>query len=224
MDYNSNREKIVMPEYGRNIKKIIDSVVKIEDRDERNRAASQTIKIMGDMFPYLRDVPDFKHKLWDHIAIISEFKLDIDSPYPAPELSELRSKPKRVPYTTGRVRYKHYGKLIDKFISKVKDCKNEEEQDKLISLIANQMKKSYVVWNKESVSDQEILLELKNLLPEGVEIKESLILRDTRDIVSRARKPRTQDSRNRPPQNRNQHNRGGKPSSRPSSNIQRSKD
>ena len=112
MEYNTQKKKLLLPEYGRNIQKMVDYLLTIEDREERTRAAKTVIDVMGNLYPHLRDVPDFRHKLWDHLAIMSEFKLDIDTPYPLPSLSKLQEKPERLPYSSNHIKYKHYGKLV----------------------------------------------------------------------------------------------------------------
>lgn len=184
MDYNSNRKKLKLPEYGRNIHKMVDYVVSIEDREERNRAANQIIEIMGNMYPYLRDVSDFRHKLWDHIAIMSDFKLDIDYPYDPPRPETFLEKPKSVPYDHSPIKYRHYGKLVEKMIyqaSQYEDGSPEKKQ--LIQMLANQMKKSFVVWNKETVNDDKILKDLEELSEGSLKIEETPRLADARDIL-----------------------------------------
>ena len=109
MDYNSQRKKLILPEYGRNIQMMVDHLATITDRDERTRAAKTVISVMGNLYPHLRDVPDFRHKLWDHLMIMSNFTLDIDSPYPLPEKDILEEKPEKLPYNNHRIKYKHYG-------------------------------------------------------------------------------------------------------------------
>ena len=117
-DYNTSRKKLVLPEYGRHIQKMVLHAVALEDAEERNRAARAIITIMGNMNPHLRDVSDFKHKLWDHLAIISDFKLDIDSPYVTPTPETLAEKPRVVPYNTHKIRFKHYGRVIELLVAK----------------------------------------------------------------------------------------------------------
>ncbi|GET19835.1 DUF4290 domain-containing protein [Prolixibacter denitrificans] len=184
MDYNSNRKKLKLPEYGRNIHKMVDYVVSIEDREERNRAANQIIEIMGNMYPYLRDVSDFRHKLWDHIAIMSDFKLDIDYPYDPPRPETFLEKPKPVPYTNAPIKYRHYGKLIEKMIEQAAQYDDDSpEKKQLTQMLANQMKKSFVVWNKETVNDDKILKDLEELSEGDLKTEEISRLADTRDIL-----------------------------------------
>ena len=169
-----------MPEYGRNVQQMIDHCVSIEDREERTRCANTIINIMGNLFPHLRDVDDFKHKLWDHLAIMSDFKLDIDYPYEIIRKENLRTKPDRIPYTLTPIRYRHYGKTLERMIKKCEDYPDGPERDQLISLLANHMKKSFLTWNKEVVDDDKIFKDLReyshgkiDLSPETFRLKES---------------------------------------------------
>ena len=179
-DYNTQQKKLIMPEYGRNVQQMIDHCVSIEDREERTRCANTIINIMGNLFPHLRDVDDFKHKLWDHLAIMSDFKLDIDYPYEIIRKENLRTKPDRIPYTLTPIRYRHYGKTLERMIKKCEDYPDGPERDQLISLLANHMKKSFLTWNKEVVDDDKIFKDLREyshgrigLSPETFRLKES---------------------------------------------------
>ena len=179
-DYNTQQKKLIMPEYGRNVQQMIDHCVSIEDREERTRCANTIINIMGNLFPHLRDVDDFKHKLWDHLAIMSDFKLDIDYPYEIIRKENLRTKPDRIPYTLTPIRYRHYGKTLERMIKKCEDYPDGPERDQLISLLANHMKKSFLTWNKEVVDDDKIFKDLReyshgriDLSPETFRLKVS---------------------------------------------------
>lgn len=179
-DYNTQQKKLIMPEYGRNVQQMIDHCVSIEDREERTRCANTIINIMGNLFPHLRDVDDFKHKLWDHLAIMSDFKLDIDYPYEIIRKENLRTKPDRIPYTLTPIRYRHYGKTLERMIKKCEDYPDGPERDQLISLLANHMKKSFLTWNREVVDDDKIFKDLReyshgkiDLSPETFRLKES---------------------------------------------------
>jgi len=165
MDYNSQRKKLPLPEYGRNIQNMVDYLFTIEDKEKRNRSAQIVIDVMGNLYPYLRDVAEFKHKLWDHLAIMSDFKLDIDYPYSPPTPDILTEKPNIVPYADNNIRYKHYGFIMESLIKKTAELEGEEK-DILVELLANHMKKSYVAWNKDGVDDEKIFLDLK-LLSKG---------------------------------------------------------
>ena len=156
MQYNTQQKRMPLPEYGRSIQNMVDHALTIEDRAERQRCANTIINIMGGMFPHLRDVPDFKHKLWDHLAIMSDFKLDIDYPYEIVRPDYLNVKPDRIPYSSGKIRYRHYGRAIEQLIQKAVEMPEGEERDQLIALTASHMKKDYITWNKDTVEDQKI--------------------------------------------------------------------
>lgn len=184
-DYNTSNKKLILPEYGRNIQKMVDHIMTIEDRDERNKAAKTIIAVMGNLNPHLRDINDFKHKLWDHLAIISDFKMDIDSPYDMPEPEELYAKPKKLEYNQKKIRYKHYGHSIVMMINKAVEMEEGEEKTDLVKMIANHMKKSYLTWNREAVSNEVILGDLKVLSNNKLELDPELELSETRDILAK---------------------------------------
>lgn len=163
MEYPTLQGKLSMPEYGRNIQQMVAHALTIEDREERTRCVKTIINIMGNMFPYLRDVNDFKHKLWDHVAIMSDFKLDIDYPYEILQEENLYTRPDVIPYKNSRIRYMHYGRTLEEMIDKAGDYPEGEEKNELIRLIANQMKKCFLTWNKELVDDKKIFDDLCEL-------------------------------------------------------------
>lgn len=184
-DYNTRRAKMILPEYGRNIQKMIEHLLTIEDREERNKAARTVIGVMGNLNPHLRDVADFKHKLWDHLAIISDFKLDIDSPYETPTPELLLEKPKRIPYNQKPIRFKHYGHSIVLMIEKAVEMEDGEEKQDLTKMIAYHMKKSYLTWNREAVDDREILEDLVTLSKNRLKLDPELELPETREILAK---------------------------------------
>jgi len=186
-DYNSSREKLFLPEYGRNIQKMVNHIKTIEDREERNKAAHTVIAVMGNLNPHLRDVNDFKHKLWDHLALIADFDLDIDSPYDWPERESLQSQPERVPYHQHRIAKKHYGRSIVLMIEKAVALEPGEEKADLIRMIAYHMKKSYLTWNREAVSDEEIFADMKTLSGGVLIVDPELKLPETREILAKNR-------------------------------------
>ncbi|TAJ12348.1 DUF4290 domain-containing protein [Marinilabiliaceae bacterium JC017] len=192
MDYNSNRKKLVLPEYGRHIQKMVDYAKAIEDPEERAKSAKSIIAIMGNMFPHLRDVSDFKHKLWDHLAIMANFEIDIEFPYKLPEPSILYRRPTKLPYNTSKIRYRHYGKVVEELIGKAIEMEEGEEKKKLILLIANHMKKSLYLWNKDSVNDDRIFNDIKMLSNNQLTIDENLKIPDYKESNHRSRKKRPQ--------------------------------
>lgn len=183
MDYNSQRKKLPLPEYGRNIQNMVDYLFTIEDKEKRNRSAQIVIDVMGNLYPYLRDVAEFKHKLWDHLAIMADFKLDIEYPYNPPTPDILTEKPNIVPYAHNEIRYKHYGFIMESLIKKTAELEGEEKEI-LVELLANHMKKSYVAWNKDGVDDEKIFLDLKLLSKGKLDIsKDDFKLVDVKSIM-----------------------------------------
>ncbi|MFV0290089.1 MAG: DUF4290 domain-containing protein [Mangrovibacterium sp.] len=187
MDYNSNREKLIMPEYGRNIQSMANHMLTIEDRAERNKAAQAIITVMGNMYPYLRDIADYRHKLWDHLAIISNYKLDIDSPYPTPSEESFTEPPTKVPYNTHRLKFRHYGSILEKLVATAADQEAGEKKEVLLKMLANHMKKCYLTWNKDIVDDDKIYEDL-SILSEGKIQRNNIELAETRDIMNTKRK------------------------------------
>ena len=189
MDYNSNRKKLALPEYGRHIQKMVDHAVTLEDREDRRRCADSIITVMGNLFPHLRDINDFKHKLWDHLAIMSDFKLDIDFPYTLPERANFLSKPKVVPYNNVRMQYKHYGILIERMIEEAVKMEDGELKDRLIGLTSSHMRKSLLNWNKEYVTDERIINDIKTISKGRLNANESQLRHsENRDMQNRPRK------------------------------------
>lgn len=169
MEYNTQLDRLIIPEYGRNIQGMIEFCCKIENREERNLCARAIIQVMGQLNPPLRDVADFNHKLWDHLFIISQFKLDVDSPYPLPDPDSFKEKPKLLEYPKGKIRYKHYGKTIEEIIKKARTYPEGGERNELTRQVANHLKKSYFNWNKDTITDEVIFKNLSEL--SGGELK-----------------------------------------------------
>ena len=189
MKYNTQQAKLILPEYGRNIQNMVNYCVSIPDKNERRRCANSIINIMGNMFPHLRDVNDFKHILWDHLAIMSDFKLDIEYPYEIIKEEELYIKPPRVPYNNGKITYRHYGKNLENMIKKATQYENGEEREQLIKLLANHMKKSFLTWNKEMVDDRKIFADLDYLSKGKIVLdEESHKLTESKDILMKKNK------------------------------------
>lgn len=163
LTYNTQLKKLVLPEYGRNIQQMVDHCLTIEDKEERTRCAYSIINTMGNLFPNLRDIEDFKHKLWDHLAIMSDFKLDIDYPCDVIKPESLNSFPEKVDYYTSPIKYRHYGRSIELMIAKASSMYEGEERDALILLVANHMKKLMLSVNSEGVDDAKILKDLREL-------------------------------------------------------------
>lgn len=172
MDYNTQRKKMPLPEYGRSIQNMVNHALTLEDRAERQRCAQTIINVMGNLFPHLRDVPDFKHKLWDHLAIMSGYALDIDFPYEVVQPEYTDKKPDHIPYPKHKIRYRHYGRLLDKLMDMTKEYAEGDDRKRLVEMTANHMKKNYVSWNKGEVDDKKIFLDLDRMTGGKVHLEE----------------------------------------------------
>lgn len=179
---------MALPEYGRNVQRMVDHLKTIEDREERNRAAKTVIAIMGNLNPHLRDVGDFKHKLWDHLALIADFELDIDAPYPPPEASKFMEKPKQIPYNQKDIRYLHYGRIIELMIDSACELEEGPEKENLTSLILNQMKKAYVTWNRSQVTDEVIIADMKVLSGGRLKITDGVKILEVKELLPTSKK------------------------------------
>ena len=163
MEYNTTRPQLHMPEYGRIIQQLVERCKELPTKEERNEMAVAIVDFMGQRNPQLRDEENYKHKLWDHLFILSNYDLDVDSPYPFPTVEELNEKPKKMEYPKLQGDFKFYGKSILQLIDKAIELEAGDEKDALIQVIANNMKKSYNVYNKEHVQDEVIFRHLKDL-------------------------------------------------------------
>ena len=175
-DYNSTRNKLILSEYGRNVQNMVKYICELPTKEERNRYAQVVIDLMGFLNPHLRDVADFKHKLWDHLHIISNFQIDVDSPYPKPEMEAIHMKPEPLKYPHQRIRYKHYGKTIELMIEKAKSIEEPDRKQHMVQAIANFMKMAYVQWNKDSVADESILADLRAMSGGQLQLEENVNL------------------------------------------------
>ena len=173
LEYNAERSHLIIPEYGRHLQKLIDLATEIIDKDERNKAAKYIIDVMGTMNPHLRDVPDFQHKLWDQLFIMSDFKLEVDSPYPIPSREVLNQKPERLAYPQNFPKYRFYGNNIKYMIDVANRWENGEMKNALVIVIANHMKKSFLSWNKDTVEDAVIFQHLYELSDGKIDLLKS---------------------------------------------------
>ncbi len=187
-----------LPEYGRSIQNMVDHALTIEDRAERQRCANTIINIMGGMFPHLRDVPDFKHKLWDHLAIMSDFKLDIDYPFEVIPKNNLDAKPEPVPYPCTKIRYRHYGRTLEVLIQKACEFPEGDEKQNLVALICNHMKKDYMTWNKDTVDDRKIADDLYELSGGKLQMTDEILklMAERIDLYYRPTKTNTPNNNN----------------------------
>jgi len=186
MDYNTSRKKLIMREYGRNVQEMVAEAVKIENREERNQAVLGIIDHMGRMYPYLRDLRDFKHKLWDHLVIMSDYQLDIDAPHELPTKETFAQPPMKVPYSTNKLKQRHYGHTVLRMIDYVIEMPEGEERNTFIGLLANHMKKSYMSWNKDSVEDSFIFNDIKSLSNGKISVPDNFKLTTMRDFSNNA--------------------------------------
>lgn len=198
MEYNTTRDKLVISEYGRNVQKLVKYCMTIEDRNERTKFAKLIVQIMGQMNPAVRESGDFRHKLWDHMHIISDFQLDVDSPYPLPEKKFLDTEPEPVSYGENHIKFKMYGANVEKIIEKAIEYEEGPEKDALIETIANHLKKSYLAWNRESVDDQQIFDHLNTLSKGRLNVKEDIRLNTTNEILSRNKKKKVTPTKSYP--------------------------
>ena len=182
MEYNTSLSKLIIPEYGRNVQKMVHSIIAIEDREKRNHQAKSIIEVMGNLNPHLRDVPDFKHKLWDHLFIMSDFHLDVDSPYDRPSKESFEEKPEMLKYSDNNIKFRHYGKILPLIIKRTIDLDEGEYKDFLVFTIANHMKKSYLTWNKANVEDEVILNHLSQMSDDKLSMKEIFTLSSFSDV------------------------------------------
>ena len=158
MEYNTKQKKLPLPEYGRSVQKMVDHALTIENREERQKCAETIVRIMRSMFP---DLPDQERKLWDHLAIMSDFQLDIDYPCEVIKPEEFHVAPQRIPYRNSEIKNRHYGRIVEEMVAHALTLDDGEERSRFIEMILIQMKKNYIAWNKDGVEDRKIIEDLK---------------------------------------------------------------
>lgn len=215
MEYNTKRRELIIPEYGRNIQKMVEYAMSIEDREKRTAYANLIISSMNNVNPDAKNIVDFKHKLWDHLYIISDYKLDVDSPYPVPDKNEIQSQPQSLSYKNNKIEFGPYGNIIEKMIEVIIQMEDGDEKQELIALIAQQLKKSYLQWNRDSVDDQLILKHFDQLSKGMLKLEDDFKLNTTRNILSNSKRPpskgqikvqsKNQNKPNNPNQRRNKY-------------------
>lgn len=182
--YNTQRTPLIIPEYGRHVQIMINQIMETKEREERNKMASAVIGIMGNMNPHLRDVPDFQHKLWDQLFIMSNFGLDVDCPFEKPLKEVLEQKPDRLSYPQKTPKYRFYGNNIKSMITVAMGWEDGDLKNALILNIANHMKKCFLNWNKDTVQDEVILNHLLELSDQKLRVKEEdLPLTDAEEFL-----------------------------------------
>ncbi|MBR4136941.1 MAG: DUF4290 domain-containing protein [Bacteroidales bacterium] len=185
MEYNTEREKIVISEYGRNIQVMIRHLMDIEDRKQRTEAAYFIVNVMAQMNPQVKESNDYMHKLWDHLHIIADYKLDVDGPYPVPTPEMQKKKPEHVGYQKNNIRYGHYGQYIYDVVKKVKEMEDGPKKQAILINIANQMKRDYLNWNRDTVNDLLILDDLYKISGEEITLPMETKLIPTNEILNK---------------------------------------
>ena len=209
MEYNSQREHLEMPEYGRNIQKMILYAVSIEDKEKRLKIAQVIVNIMAQMHPKVKDQGDYWQKLWDHLFIISDWKLEVDGPYDPPSKEVLTKKPDRIPYSEGKIRFGPYGKNIERVIEKAIAYEDGPPKDAFMRGIANHLKKSYLNWNRDSVNDELIFEHFKEMSGGQLVLNDDFQLNEPSDILAKNNKKKfvsTQRDNNHNYKNRGRRN------------------
>lgn len=186
--YNTQRERLRLPEYGRHIQEMVEYLKSVEDKAERTRLAKSLVSIMANFNPGLKDNQDFKTKLWNHLAMLSGYQLDIDYPCEITSPEELSRPPSKITYPAGRVKYKHYGKNAENLVKAFADMEDNESRQVLTEMLANHMKKLYLVWNKEAVNDELIFNDMNDMAGGKKIIEAPIKLNETRDILFRNKK------------------------------------
>ncbi len=204
LEYNSDRSLLIIPEYGRHIQKLVDHCVGLETIEERKKMADAIVDVMGNLQPHLRDVPDFKHKLWDQLFIMSEFKLDVEAPYGKPDKGELEAKPEPLAYPKLASRYRFYGHNIQTMIKVALSWEDSELKTALVFNIANHMKKCYLNWNKDTVEDAVIFKHLKDLSNGVFDLTDSgETLSDSSNLLKKSTNGRNSNNSNKNKKNKN---------------------
>ena len=210
LQYNTKKTQLIIPEYGRHVQLMINQIMETQDRDERNKMAKAVIGIMGNMNPHLRDVPDFQHKLWDQLFIMSNFELDVDSPYEKPQKEVLAQKPERLAYPQRNPKYRFYGNNIKSMINVTSNWEDGDLKNALVYNIANHMKKCFLNWNKDTVQDEVILNHLFELSDNKLKVsEEDLPLTDSSEFLKIRHKNGNGSNKNNQKQ-RNKRNNGRK--------------
>lgn len=192
MEYNTDQPIMAIAEYGRNVHRMIDYCVSIEDREERTKCAKSIVRVMAILNPTLKEYSDYEHKLWDHLFIISNYKLDVDSPYPKPQLETLKSKPEPVKYPQSDIRFRHYGKILEDLIQKAMKEEDPKNREIFTEQLAQLMKRHYLNWNRDSVNDQLITEQLESLSGGKLKVSENFRFLHTSEILPRNAIPQNQ--------------------------------
>lgn len=189
LEYNSDRPKLIIPEYGRHIQKMVQAAIAEENSEKRNKMAQAIVEVMGNISPQQKNIPDVQHKLWDQLFIMSDFKLDVAAPYPKPTAEETNKSPEPLQYPENNPKYRFYGNNIKRMIDEAKSWEKGPKKEALILAIANHMKKCYLNWNKDTVEDKIIFDHLFELSDGHINLnKIDEDLSDASDLVNSKRK------------------------------------
>lgn len=184
MEYNTQRKKIQITDYGRNIYKLIEKAKAIENRERKNAMANTIINVMAQVNPQVKNDVEYKHKLWDHLMLMSNYELDVDCPYPISRENNIDFTPTPLKYQNHRIQYRHYGKVLEDLIEKIADYPEGEEKETLIELVAHQMKKSYLTWNRDTVNDELIFEQFEQLTNGKLKLKDDFQLKSSKEYIS----------------------------------------
>jgi hypothetical protein len=218
MKYNTDRNDIEMREYGRHLQKMVDYALTIEDRNERQKVAENIIHLMSILNPQLRNTADYKHKLWDHIFIISKFKLDVDSPYPIPTQETARIKPANLPYPQQKIKLKHYGKNVEALVAKAITMEDEGKKEVFTEIIGNFMKMAYKNWSNEEVSNELIKEDMKSISGGELAISAEMNIENMTRNQQKQRRFQNNNNRNNNNRNNNNRNNNNRNNNRPNNN------
>lgn len=192
MEYNTQQPAMKISEYGRNVDRMIEYCLEIKDKEERSRCARSIVRVMAILNPQLKEFADYEHKLWDHLHIMADFKLDIDAPYPKPERSKLDSKPEKVPYPQSEIKFKHYGKILEDLLKKAMTETDDKNRELFTEQLAQLMKKQYLNWNRDSVNDSLIVEQLENLSGGKLKVSDQFRFLHTSEILPKNAIPQNQ--------------------------------
>ena len=192
MQYNTSLSVMTNAEYGRSIHRMIEYCLTLEDRNERSRCASSIVRVMIILNPQMKEFAEYEHKIWDHLHIISNYKLDIDSPFPKPRPELIESKPEIVPYPKSSIRFKHYGKILEDLLKKALAETDPKAKEVFTEQLAQLLKRHYLNWNRDSVNDQLILEQLENLSEGNLKVGENFRFLHTSEILPKNAIPQNQ--------------------------------
>ncbi|MAO72002.1 MAG: methionyl-tRNA formyltransferase [Flavobacteriales bacterium] len=201
MKYNTEREQLIIPEYGRHVQKMVAFATKVKDSEEKKKCVDAIISYMGQLNPHLRDIPEYKHKLWDHLFIMSKFELEVDSPFEKPSAEKLNEKPDQIEYPKSEFTFSYYGKHIETMIKTASKMEDGDEKLILTGMILNHMKKCYLTWSKSSVDNKTIFKHLDKLSEGKLQAHADFDIIDdikaTRKISSKKNKRNQQNNKNK---------------------------